>query len=516
MGTYGTTFIIKEDKKIDFTDSYDGYFSCMGLNNLLSIKFMPDDVLNKLVDRFNDFDYKDYGEFDITERNIQEAIFEAEKDLGQNSPEHVWYKKQLEGEIRPSVTGFGPILYLGVNPSYNDSDDAQYIIDLDKKEFIYKYNENSVIFKLSFDEIRKTPENVLIYLGNNVEGCEFSLINNSNYKQLYSDFDELSSLDKLSKSDKIKLSHIQDEIKKEINSVLSLSPELVSKYEKEKEEEFQKYMNQHKQQHSEFLNQINDLDDSNENKGYSIHSINSVNLPTLRKVIFFIQKLIDQNPNASYLIDCTDWGINEDGKTGGFRFLRPKNKKYDQLHEEIIQIIQDQFKLKMNIMVSSGGFGFMDFDEDVKTEKSLYSLSEIINLSPEWIEDVKVSSPSLIYHVNYKEAREVALTNEVGHPNFTIPWVYVALINQDKKLFDKMYPQLQQISLTDEEKNFVYPSLLQSLTDGEQINKIMKIENNFEFVDTIRSLGFFDDMKDKMTNAELNKYFPHKSKGLKK
>ena len=53
MGTYGTTHIIKGEKKIDLTDSHDGYFSFMGRTNILSIKHISDKTLNRLFKSYN-------------------------------------------------------------------------------------------------------------------------------------------------------------------------------------------------------------------------------------------------------------------------------------------------------------------------------------------------------------------------------------------------------------------------------------------------------------------------------
>lgn len=40
MGTYGVTHIKKDDKIIPFSDSYDGYWSGMGLANLIGLKYI--------------------------------------------------------------------------------------------------------------------------------------------------------------------------------------------------------------------------------------------------------------------------------------------------------------------------------------------------------------------------------------------------------------------------------------------------------------------------------------------
>ena len=74
-------------------------------------------------------------------------------------------------------------------------------------------------------------------------------------------------------------------------------------------------------------------------------------------------------------------------------------------------------------------------------------------------------------HVNYKEARTVALANDVAHPNFNIPWTYAALLNQDKELFEKVYPEAQKLNLTQADKDKVYSSFLHKLT-------ILKIKSN--------------------------------------
>lgn len=516
MGTYGTTHITKGKKKIDFTDSHDGYFSFMGRTNLLSIKHISDKTLDRLFKAYT-AEVEDGDEVEITDRALQDIVFQVSKD-NKKAEAVQWIQDALSDSIRASVTGFGPLLYLNKNPGFTDSETPNYIVDLDKKEFIYTNWSNHAVFKLSFDAIRNTPENVLNYLGNKL-GSDFELIEGSIYSDLENEFDELAHKEELTDTELASVKELQQKMQREIEAVLNISPEIISEYEQKQEEERQQYLKEHAARYPAPI-------EDEEHGGFSIRSANGVTLPTLRKIIFFIQKTIEQNPDANYLLEASDWGMNEDSASGGFRLFSPKKAKYDSLHEKIVATIEYQFKVGMNGFSSSGTYGsdglvkdegFSMFGGDIPgPERSLYTLKEARALSPEWEDVVAQADPHLIYHVNYKEAREVALANEFGHPNFNIPWAYAALVNQDKELFEKVYPSVQNLPLSQADKDKVFPSLLQSFSDGQQINKIVGVEDNVEFTELVRSLGFFDDTKDKMTKSEQSKYFPAKPKKLKK
>src|SRR5579875_579666 len=134
MGTYGVTHVKKDNKIIPFSDSHDGYFSAMGYNNLLCIKYLSIPIISKIFDKFNvtekinveetkddkyRSDLSNNADYKIaTQRDKDNALYLIEQDT--QSPEVIeWMKETLNHSLRPSISGFAPLLYLNINPHYN-------------------------------------------------------------------------------------------------------------------------------------------------------------------------------------------------------------------------------------------------------------------------------------------------------------------------------------------------------------------------------------------------------------
>ena len=158
MGTYGVTHVKKDEKIIPLSDSYDGYFDAMGLANIWAIKHMDDALLARLADSYTAHLEENDGIVPDS-RQIEQAIYE----FSQINPEPSaveWFNGALSQEIRTSVTGVGPLLFLNITPHYGrDFDYYDYLLDLNTRTYTIQN------YTVSFDTLRALSEEKIRFLG---------------------------------------------------------------------------------------------------------------------------------------------------------------------------------------------------------------------------------------------------------------------------------------------------------------------------------------------------------------
>lgn len=533
MGTYGVTHVKKNDKIIPLSDSYDGYFSNgMGQANLFTIKHMSDNLLDRLFDRFTAHlteqdDDDDYDEKTLTNREIEEVIFNFSKE-GVTQEAQDWLKIALSDSIRTSLTGVGPLLYLNYHPHYGrDYEYCDYLVDLDNKKY---YIQD---YPVDFDLIRQLSVNKINFLGTYLEKAElkeFGLKNH--FPELINEYSSLSYDEKSQKKNQKKLIEIDKKIKCFLTDLLKLDENLILNFYQKKEEERRAYLAQYKENNkrAQSLSLIEETEDSGFGS-YSVRTANNISSAQLRKVLVFCNKLGELAPEAQLLLKNAMWGMQENYQHGGISFFSPRgNKKVEQnCYEATMEILENEFKMRFNIM-STAGSNWKYAHEVTETEaqvddewgllktaiieKCCYSLDEIKKENPEIVQNLDIW---LVYHGNYQEIRkEILEKQDAGY--YAIVWVYMALLNQDKDLFDIAYEtaKKQYEQCEDKVKEIISKNYLISLSDGQHIEKLVtnlahisnveKNDGTEAFVQHLKNKKFLNELEPYMNNSEKGKY----------
>lgn len=529
MGTYGVTHVKKNDKIIPLSDSYDGYFSNgMGQANLFTIKHMSDNLLDRLFDRFTAHlteQDDDYDEKTLTNREIEEVIFNFSKE-GATQEAQDWLKGALSDSIRTSVTGVGPLLYLNYHPHYGrDYEYCDYLMDLDKK----KYHIQGC--PIDFDLIRQLSVNKINFLGAYLKKDQLKKFGLKNsFSELLSEYAEMSYDEKVQKKNEKKLAQLELKIQECLTDILKVDEKLISNYYQQQEEQRQAQLAQYDTRNKTAKSIIEE--ENSDFGSYSIRTANHISSAQLRKVLVFCNKLGELAPEAQLLLKNAMWGMEENYQHGGISFFSPRgNKKVEQdCYEATMDILENEFKMKFNIM-STAGSNWKYAHEVTETEtevddewrgilgtpiieKCCYDLNDIKKENPEILQDMNVW---LVYHAKYQEVRkEILETKNAG--NFAIVWVYMALLNQDKEVFDIAYEiaKKQYEQLDDKIKEMVSKNYLVSLSDGQHIEKLVtslakvsNVERNDgteSFVQHLQDKNFLKELEAYMNNSEKGKY----------
>jgi hypothetical protein len=530
MGTYGTTHVKKDNKIITFSDSYDGYIGGgMGQANINCIKFLSTPILKNLFDKFTasskvpveqaqtyqEEQNDDQERGSVNQRTIEDTIYRVEQDT--KDPEAAqWMNDVLSDSIRTSVCGFAPLLYLNINNHYGrDYDYCDYLVDLDNEVFSFHSG-----VKIPFEKIRKASTNQLDALCNEL----IELLPKELQEEAKGFFYAHYTDENAEKANKI------------VDAYLTIDESTVEAYYKTKEEERQKWLAEHETRKAEtdkiFAN------DSDDYGAYSIRTGN-IGVHTLRTILSLMYKVNKAIPESEFLTTHTEWGVSEDYTEAGIRIFSPmsNDKQMHAIYDNFVFLLEQQFKLRLNIFSSTGKWSFdvqpQEHDEENQDkeefmplmfnevvpgpQKSVFSLEEIRKFEGQ--ENIFGSlHPYLTIHGKYDEVRELVLNPE---QKVTAPiiWVYVALLNQDAAVFDRVYPLAQEIFKELDEKNTkgVCGGYLQSLAEGLTINrivpqyaqslgKVVEEDNSQGFIKHLQSTTFFQDVAPYMNSAEKAQY----------
>lgn len=501
MGTYGVTHIKKDDKIIPFSDSYDGYWSGMGLANLIGLKYISVQKLGELFDSFsarkalnqkqiNNREYSEDNddEFSLNKRQIQSFIDSVKLDTDNNKEAHEWAESIIKGDIRTSSVGVVPLLYMNIHPHYGyDYDYADYVIDLDKKVFRF----NNVQLELPLVDIQNTTIEHLMYLMED----DFSLIVHNDIEPIIED--GIEEFLYASENDKEKSLHIANIA---IQRILSLPNQTVFDFYKQKEKEREKHYQSHQNYSSKKLDDDNIVED--DSYSYSIYST-ECSSATLRKVIFCLQEKLKEHP---FLLDCIEWGLDENYINGGLRLVSPNKKSQYDIFETFVRDLEINFKLRFNI-ISGAGFGLSN-EEDISIHKSLFSFAELKNILS--LDDYQVvmdnGLPYLAYHTNIDEAISFIISQS-GNTYSPVFWTFIALIKQNETLFNFVYSKaLNQIKDFEEnDVSRIKNVFLNSFYDGIQLKTITHHDTN-QFINFLMKTDFFKYCEDILNDSEKIKY----------
>lgn len=506
MGTYGVTHIKKDDKIIPFSDSYDGYWSGMGLANLIGLKYISIQKLGELFDSFsarqalsqkqiNNREYsEDYenndDEFSLNQRQIQSFIDSVKLDTDNNTEAHEWAESIIKGDIRTSSVGVVPLLYMNIHPHYGyNYDYADYVIDLNKKVFHFTHTQ----LEIPLIDIQNTTVEHLMYLMED----DFSLIKHNDIEPIVENGirEFLYSSEESHKNNSLQMANLA------IQRILSIPHKDIVSFYEQKEAEREQY---YKSQKTSFIQNFDDSHDDN-SYSYSIYST-ECSSATLRKVIFFLQEKLKEQP---FLLDCVEWGLDENYINGGLRLVSPKNSSQYEVFNTFVHNLESHFKLKFNIF-SGAGFGLVN-EEDTSIHKSLFSFEELKTiLTPEDYSIVMEKGlPYLAYHSNIDEAISFIISQN-GNTYSPVFWTFVSLVKQNETLFNLTYPQaLEQIkSFEESDTSRIKTILVNSFYDGIQLNELFHSKND-NFVKFLMKTDLFKYCQDILNETEKSKYLKH-------
>lgn len=536
MGTYGVTHVKNNNKIIALSDSYDGYMGGgMGQANILCIKYLSTPVLKKLFDQYSasaKVDVNDTSNYDgedseedetqLSQRQLDNAIYQVEQDMG--DPEVVeWMKNTLSDDIRTSSTGFAPLLYLNINPHYGrDYEYCDYMVDLDKEEFLVNG------MPVPFERIRSASINQLNVFCNS----EQELVPEEIREELENLWDEdFSSMNP---------EEIKTNSEKLINAYLTIENEKIEAFYKKRDEDHKAYMEQHYPNgvHNHLDDDLEELDDDDSYGAYSLRSA-TVSPSNLRLMVTLFQKLKKEIPECEFLSTHTEWSMNQDYTEGGFRSFSPmdKDKKMHEIYDQFMLMMECKLKIRTNIFTSTGKWSFDVKHDDMPEEDNLFMFSEVIpgpaksilsidevKALPGYNNDLNEVHPYLSIHAEYSDIRPYIL-NQNANIVSPIIWVYMALLNQDKEVFDKVYPLAKEAIKTFEmdKQKPVYVKYLDSFNGGITVNQILEQfatilgktinpSNEVTFIEHLKTTTFFQDVESAMTKAEKVKYLSSGSK----
>lgn len=499
MGTYGVTHIKKNNKTIPFSDSYDGYWSGMAQANLMGLKHIPLTILSKLFDNFTArkplseqeatiFEEPDFEENlnDFSQRKLSNFIAQVSLDTNNNQEAIDWAKNSVTGDIRTSMVGVVPLLYMNIHPHYGyNYDYADYVIDLDKNLFTFI----GVDLSIPLETIQQTHESNIAYLFEN----DYSLIDATILPENFDSIEEfLYEGIEENKQDNLKT------VNTIINAIFSIPIYKVEEYFDNKEKERQEYINQHTASLANKTHANEDLSYS-----YSIYTA-EVSSQQLRNILFFLQEKAKQLGYA-FILDCAEWGLDENYIQGGIRFKSPHDSQEYEKFSEIMLVLEYSLKQRFNIMSGAGtGLGFIeDVEENLTLHKSIFSFEELQNMLAD--NDFQLvmneSLPYLAYHSYLDEAVSHVIAQN-GKTNSPVFWVFVALVSQNKHLFDVVYPkaieQLLQFELSDQHR--IKQLYLSSYYDGVLLATVLNKQT--DFVHNIKSTSLFNDCSDILNDME--------------
>lgn len=503
MGTYGVTHIKKNDKIIPFSDSYDGYWSGMGLSNLIGLKHIPLSILAQLFDSFtartafssteiavfHEPDYTENIETALSYRQFNHFLLQVAEDSCHNPEAIAWANEVVKNDIRTSSIGIVPLLYLNTHPHYGyNYSECDYLIDLDKEIFVFK----DIGLEVPISLIQSTPiENIKYFFEDDLQLIDFT-------KYFDTQKTDLASI----------LNHIEFKeaqavalikIKQILEEVFSLPLAAVQDYFKEKE--IITCLNIDKNNQGSIHNNYLDENLTETNNAYSFYSTN-LTADQLRKTLFFLQ-FKSQQPGYEFIFDCAEWGLEETYAHGGLNMKTPNNKIEQRQFEEIITVLEKDFKLNFNIS-SGAAIGFAeDFEHQPTIKQSIFNFEDLKKILAPEDYDIVMSEglPYLAYHTRLEEAINHIISQD-GQTNSPVFWIFVALLSQNKELFDIVYPhsKTQCQNLEQEDINRVQNLYLSSYYDGQQLSFILN--RNTDFVDYIKTTSFFSDCENVLTDSE--------------
>lgn len=509
MGTYGVTHIKKDDKIIPFSDSYDGYWSGMGQANLIGLKYISLGKLAQLFDSFTarkalsykeiesfeeDFDDDD-EETSLSHREIQNFISQVSNE-NENNPEALaWANDIVQGDIRTSSVGVVPLLYMNIHPHYGQNyDSADYLIDLDNKVFVF----SNVGLEIPLELIQKTSILHLNYFFEN----DFSLLDSTKYSEFSEDGIEYYLYDLEDETDKI---NGLKKVQQFVSDIFSISDDKIQSYFDKKELERQQWLANNAP--STTSHHVEEEEQDEDSYSYSLYTAD-VSADRLRKIIFFLQEKAKQ-PGYEFLLDCSEWGLEETYIHGGIRLKSPQSTIEQSKFEEVMLVLEYSFKQGFNIM-SGAGFGFAsDFDKEknLTLQKSIYSFEELkgILTSEDFNVVMNECLPYLAYHSYLNEATQ-HIIDQKGKTNSPIFWTFVSLLSQNTELFKVIYPfALKQLAtLNQEDKTRVENIYLSSYYDGEQLSQVLGKNSDFQI--DLRATTFFEDCSAVLNDTEKQEF----------
>jgi hypothetical protein len=545
MGTYGVTHIKKAEKIIPLSDSHDGYFSGgMGQANLYTIKHMNNELLARLFDNFTahlvqeNQNETDDDEPTLTQREIEEAIFNFSGEPGVSEKAKQWFNSCLTEDLRTSITGAGPLLYLNFYSHYNrDYDYCDYLIDLDAQ--IYYLHG----YPLDFATIRELSHDKINLLGGYVDDEQEKLFGiTSRFSTL---LDEYFSLTHQQDNESVQthLKELSTQITAFISQINSLDEGKVKAYFDKKEQDRLAYVESLKNKNIPEENEFgtfpfpggDELLQAGEDDmhAYSVRTARDLTPIQMRKILVFCNKLADMAPEAQILLKNAMWGMEEDFQSGGISFYSPRSSDILQqdCYEASMDVLEYEFKIRFNIMSTAGGSykyahevtGLDKKDEEEAfggffgtpvIEQCRYPLSEIRAENPDLIDFMH---PWLAYHGNWDEVRAeiVSGNNEMDSP---LVWLYMALLYQDHEVFQAVYQkamtQFNGVDATQQKK--VSATILASVTDGIHVQNLVNslamtaslkiVTPADEFITYLKEQHFFNPLESYMNNSEKAKY----------
>jgi hypothetical protein len=563
MGTYGVTHVKKDNKIVPFTDSHDGYFSGMGYSNLLCIKYLSTPIISKIFDKFNitekideettkddkyRSDLRNNAEGkEITQRDKDNALYLVEQDT-QSTDALEWMKDTLSHGLRASISGFAPLLYLNINPHYNlNYNSCSYLVDIEQEKFVCgkKSLDFSKIREASELQLRAFSEGVTNILSKETQEKLKKAKNKNSDLFIVKNFDIFDEYLKVN-DDKIKAYYEKVEKEWEKNRLRS---------EKEWEEKYGNRTNKKEEKEGSFI----------------IYSAN-MDIVKLRSVLAVVQNLSIKFRECEFLTDHMQWGLDQDfngfTKSGGFILYEPQGN--DELKNKIFNEFVNSLKTDLNINLNSKTYAgqwsaeaykaqeeinkaqmflfnkqdFFPSDDfqgppkpQLSQEERFEKMEELQKLVEEreklgipgpkktiysiekfyengWGEDFKTFEPYISVHTYYRDVRDKLLDKNANIVH-SVDWTSMAIIHQDKEVFDKVYLLAKEkiFTLSEHEKYAAYGELLTSITSMEKVhainnqfahllNKELEPDNNQDFISYLQKNKLFRDAEPFMTDLE--------------
>lgn len=498
MGTYAVTHVKKDEKIIPLSDSYDGYFSGMGLSNIWAIKYMDDSLLEHLAKQY--IIAPEDEEQTPTSREIDEAIFQFSQTT-QTQEAIDWLKSALSQEIRTSVTGFGPLLLLNINPHYGrDFEYCDYLIDLDRK--VYVINE----YEIPFSTLRALSSEKINFL------CEYQQNLIKNEKNETPGFEEL-----LNENEQ---NNFKSQLDNFLNSLIKLDQKLIVEH----------FSEQQKQRDDYAENSVKNVDE-NTNKdvyinAYSVQTANDIPVPDLRLMLTLCQRLTKADPAAAILLKNAVWGVEENYASGGISFYSPREHDSVQhhYHDNVLNYLTYVMKYRFNMM-SSGGVCWKyanevseneredvdDFFKPPVIDKCLYNLVDIQE-HENLIIALKEANIWMVYHADYESIRETLIQQD-SLPSSPFVWLFTSLLHEDSEMFKLGFRESkkQWETLSNADKKRVAGVMLRSLDEGAKLglavqelvaNHIPVVSKTAEFMNVIKTTDLLSILEPFMTGAE--------------
>lgn len=492
MGTSAMTHVVHNGKKIALYDSHDGYFSWMGKQNLFGVKYSTDEQLIELVKAY---DAPEEGQ--VTNRDLQNGLY-VMLESNQDASAVEWAKETFaDGEIRASTGGFLPFLIMNINPSWDPDYEPTYLIDVDNRQFVY--NEDP-LFTFSFDKIRNTHPLNLRYFGDKLTG-NFSLLSeDDNTGKLINDY--------LEENDEGKRKELISIIEQRFDTVLSLPIETIENYYNELEKQNQQY-----REDCEYIDE--EVDDGC-SYSRSIFNNNDMSPATLRFVVAYMQKLVEQEPTTAFLLESGDWGLNEDGQSAGMRFFSPTDNKNSKKFDEFMMVLQFQLGIRFNIMTSAYA-GSVNLSEEAQLEmfgpkgpeKCFFKLNELQSQEG-WADAINQLTPMMGYYADYNEVRDFVINNKDKMTNMvSYFWTFNSLVYQDAQILEISAPFMQSAfaEQNEKEKKRIAKIVLESLVDGEKIRDLVSDKSdNSLFMQQLKQCGLVNTIEPYMSKNEKEKY----------